>query len=352
MNRTGALALKISGIAVSIIAILGNALVTYIIVRIKNMKTSMNYIILNIAVLDTLTGFFTIYYQLTNDYDEVLGSSVLKQAYNESTVLAEVLCKVETLTYLGTSISPLLLTAMAYERYKAIVHPLSRLNSEVTKARLKWILALSWVWGVGYAIFDMCIIQYYDEENYCDDQELRWYSYAAYEVVYTTIHFIITSIAMFVFYLKVIIALRKQVGALASQSAAQKARAKARRKVIRIILVVTLTFYICCGVPHILYAIHLQFYKILTVMQVEAYFDDIYFLLLCFNSAFNPFVYFIFLKSFRKGFIDAFKTTNSKINRPPVASNGTNRSFSLEHIDDGKSRNSNGIQLVQLTFRD
>ncbi|XP_020913394.2 gonadotropin-releasing hormone receptor [Exaiptasia diaphana] len=231
MNSTAVVALKVTGLTISVIAIFGNGLVGFIITRVQSMKTSMNYIILNLAILDALTGFFTIYYQLTNDYNEVLGPSLLKQAYNQSAHFAEVLCKIETLTYLGTSISPLLLTAMAYERYKAIVHPLSRLNNEVTRSRLKWILSISWVWGFGYAIFDMCIIQYYAEENYCDDKELgTWYSYGVYELVYTSIQFILTSITMFILYLKVILALRRQDGALATQANAQQARAKARRK--------------------------------------------------------------------------------------------------------------------------
>ncbi|KXJ23198.1 Neuromedin-U receptor 2 [Exaiptasia diaphana] len=223
MNKKALVSLKVTCVVISSIAILGNGLVAYIIRRAQSMKTPMNYIILHLAILDALTGLFTIYIQLTNDFNEVLGPSVLKQAYNQSADFVEVLCKIETLTYLGTAISPLLLTAMAYERYKAIVHPLSRLNNKVTRSRLKWILSLSWAWGIAYAIFDMCIFQYYAEKNWCDYKELGpWYSYGVYELVYTSIQFIITSITMFILYLKVILALRRQDGALATQANAQQ----------------------------------------------------------------------------------------------------------------------------------
>ncbi len=241
---------KLAAIVISLLFIVGNAL--QVIVRLKNMKTSINYIILNLAILDAISGFLGIFYVFSSDYSGAMGEPLLQQAYNHSVILTDVLCRIEWCYWFTSGISPTLLMAMAYERFKAIVHPFSRLNGAVTKARLKIILVFAWSFGLGYLIFDMVVVGYDEKSGICDESFYSWYSVKAYHFVYIATQYFIPSAAIFNFYLRVIVALRKQDNALAPQAEVERARRKARKKVMWIIIVVTLTFYICCGIPYIM----------------------------------------------------------------------------------------------------
>jgi len=155
MDRLEILAIKISLIAISVVSIIGNALVCHVIVRLKSMKTSINYIILNLAILDAISGFLAINTVFFNDSQETLGKSDLPLVLNQSDVLAGVFCRVGWIYWIGPNVTPVLLMAMAYERYKAIVHPFSRLQSKTTQTRIKIILTLAWLLGIGYLTVEM-----------------------------------------------------------------------------------------------------------------------------------------------------------------------------------------------------
>jgi len=335
--------LKIVCIVISGLAIVGNALVCHVIVRLKTMKTSINYIILNLAVLDAVTGFITTFHVFTGDSGGVFAEPVLQQAFNRSSYLADALCKAEVSYWLPVSISPLLLTIMAYERFKAIVHPLSRLDSAVTKARLKWMLPLAWVIGAA------CVLGYLPIQKYDETNRRCSYTIGAdmvYEIVldvsWLVISYIIPSSAMLVFYGRVICALKtRQDNALGPQAEAERARRKARKKVMWIVIVVTLVFYVCCGFPTVFYVVALYLRVNFKIML----YTDVALLLFAFNSAFNPLVYFTFIQSFRDGFRKIFIVTRRDPSNPVLEMNCPSQ-LSLGNENENVKEDKNGSKRV------
>jgi len=337
--------IKVSAILISAVAIVGNALVCHVIVRLKTMKTSINYIILNLAVLDTIFGFVTIFYVIANDYEGSLGQPILQRAYNSSPSLAHALCMFKWTYYSTPSVSPILLTAMAYERYKAIVDPFSRLDTGATSTRIKCIIVLAWLSGLGYLTVDMIIVEYEKETIYCMPKPYPWLKLDAYLFTFLITQYITPSMAMLLFYGRVICALRRQDNALGPQAEAERARRKARKKVMWIVIVVTLVFYICCGFPKILLDL-MTLFKLFSVNSTLVW--EILVILLSFNSAFNPFLYFIFIQSFRDGFKRVFLSRNRNSNAVPLE-RGTSSQQSLPIIAMQNNHTSQP-QLLSLRF--
>lgn len=231
---------------------------------------------------------------------------VLQQAYNQSSLVAEVLCKIETSYWFPLAISPLLLMIMAYERYKAVVHPLSRRDGNVGKARLKWLLPLVWVMGASIVMAYIPFVEYDANMKLCNFFVEKYSVYLnVLNATWCIMQIIIPSIAMLMFYGRVICTLRKQgASALGLQAVAERARRKARKKVISTVIAVTLAFYFLCGAPQVLCVIDMKINRIFKFM------DDLKLLLLAINSVFNPLLYFIFMQSFRNGFRRVFNSTS------------------------------------------
>lgn len=297
---------KILAIVISVVTVIGNALVCHVIVSLKSMKTSINYIVLNVAILDAISGFWTILYVLVNDVDGALEKPVIRIAYNHSATFADVLCKLSCWYWFVSTVTPILLIAMAYERYKAVVHPFSRMNKE-TKTKLKILVIIGWVSGLGYVLVDLPTCTYDVQYMICYHKQVSWINNTIYLLFLLVTQYIVPSVVIFFLYLRVICVLRKQDNALGPQAEAERARRKARKKVMWIIILVTLVFYICCAIPNI--------WQIGTTVSKHEIDDEelvnsILVMLLSFNSAFNPFVYFICIQSFRTGFRKVFKRGN------------------------------------------
>ena len=235
-------------ILVALISIVGNGLVCLVIIRVKSMRTSTNYLLLNLAVVDVLTGIIAIPTIIANDNSGLFGTPVqIQQIHNQTSLAAEVLCKLQASFWINTAVTPVLLMVIAYERYKAVVHPLTRRDGGVTKNRLKWILPLTWLWGLGFLIIDMTFITYSDGDCYFHADYIN-FSYW-YAVIYLTVEFVIPCVVIFVLYSLLICTLRKTKPPRI-QAQAQRARDKARKRTIIVIIVFSLTFFICSGIPH------------------------------------------------------------------------------------------------------
>lgn len=347
------IAVKLIAIVIATVSIIANGLVCHVIVRLKSMKTSINYIILNLAILDAISGILMINTVILNDKRGVLGEPVLQQAYNQSSELAVVLCRFQWSYWIVPYVTPYILTAMAYERYRAILYPLSTLHKSKTK--LKLILALAWVSGFGYTTVDMIIAKYDSENITCIYKDISWFKIKIYATVHLCSQIIIPSIAMFVFYSRIIYALRRQDktlepqgNMLGPQAAAERARRKTRKKVVWIIIVVTLVFYVCYVLPRVL-SYFSAFYGYLFVFT--DLWREINKIIMCINSAFNPFVYFVFIQSFRNSFKRIFMSRNSNSNSS-LRLNTFQTSYGLENVsvDEQGHVSANQPKLVSLTI--
>jgi len=332
MILTRYLACNIIAILLGTIAFVGNAMICHVIIRLKTMKTSINYIILNLAVLDAMTGLLSVSSAFVHDNQGVFGKPLLVRANNHSSTLADVICKVQWMIWFPFNVSPVLLTIMAYERYKAIVYPLSRLDDSATKARLKWILPLAWLLGAMYPVLDMIVLRYNPKVSFCEFVFVdmpSWWSHKVVIVCCLITQCLVPSTTMLLFYGRIICALQRQNNALGPQAEAERARRKARKNVMWIVIAVTIVFYICCGIPNAFYTVYGFSGNLL--LSAELMFD-IEKVLVAFNVAFNPFVYFIFMRSFRDGFRRVFLSTkrNTSPNNKLELNSCSRRSFEPE----------------------
>jgi len=339
MILTRYLAFNIVAIFLGTIAFVGNAMICHVIIRLKTMKTSINYIILNLAVLDAMTGLFSVSSAFVHDHQGVFGKPLLVRAYNHSSTLADVICKAQSMIWFPFNVSPVLLTIMAYERYKAIVYPLSRLDDSITKARLKWMLPLASLLGAMYTVFDMIAFRYDPEASFCElvfvDMP-SWWSHKIVIICYLITQGLIPSTTMLLFYGRIICALQRQNNALGPQAEAERARRKAKKNVMWIVIAVTLMFYICCGVPNAFYTVYVFSENLLSSDELMSDFEKV---LVALNAAFNPFAYFIFMKSFRDGFrrVFLFRKRNTAPNNDLELNTCPQRSFKTERqIEDTK----------------
>ena len=138
IGSVSVLAVSLSSGVLLMLNLFGNLLVCFVIIRNQIMRTPLNYLLLNLAATDMLIGVCSL---LSNMF-----SIVFHEA--ESYTAKFVLCK---LLGQGTILGPcyyassLNLAGIAYERYQAVVKPLT-VKEKITKRKtviftVLWVLA-------------------------------------------------------------------------------------------------------------------------------------------------------------------------------------------------------------------
>ncbi|XP_071545461.1 substance-K receptor-like [Panulirus ornatus] len=116
--------------SISLIAVVGNALVIWIVATSRKMHTVTNYFIANLALADIIIGLFAIPFQF---------QAALLQRWN----LPEFMCAFcPFFQTLSVNVSIFTLTAIAVDRYRAIVFPL---NPRRSKFWNKILIAFIWL---------------------------------------------------------------------------------------------------------------------------------------------------------------------------------------------------------------
>ena len=115
----------ISGVLV-IINLFGNTLVCVVILRNRNVRTPLNYLLFTLAVTDALIGLFSIPMSVFGFIpNETEGTAAM--------LLRKLLAK-GNLIHPFSQVSTFSLAAIAFDRYQAVVHPL-RVREKITKSR-------------------------------------------------------------------------------------------------------------------------------------------------------------------------------------------------------------------------
>ena len=133
------LGFAIARIPLYIFGIIGNTMVIRIVHKTREMHTTTNYLLANLAVSDAIT-IFTI--ALNFPYDEVFGPSL--KNFTKFSYKFAVIGDIATISSVSA------LTVIAVERYHAILKPFSsnlRLNEENIKKAIGVIWTLSIVVG-------------------------------------------------------------------------------------------------------------------------------------------------------------------------------------------------------------
>lgn len=138
---------------ISLVTVVGNFCVLFIIALSRRMQTVTYFFIANLAVADIVIGLFSIPFQF-------------QAALLQKWVLPTFMCAFcPFVQILSVNVSVFSLTAIALDRYRAVVFPLKAKSSKVSA---KWIIVCIWIFsgaaGVPYA-YALRVTMVFDQET-------------------------------------------------------------------------------------------------------------------------------------------------------------------------------------------
>ncbi|XP_031677025.1 pyroglutamylated RF-amide peptide receptor-like [Oncorhynchus kisutch] len=285
-----------------VLALIGNSLVVYIVVRKRAIQTSTNIFICSLAVSDLLITFFCIPFTLLqNISSEWLGGVLI--------------CKTIPFVQTMAIVTGILtMTCIAVERYQGIVYPL-KMRRQYTPKRAYKMLGLVWsasvVVGSPMLFVQQLEVKYdflYDHHHVCCQE--RWRS-LIHRQVYTTFImvalFLMPMAAMLFLYTRIGIELwiRKRVGDSSVLNTMNHREvnkiSRKKKRAVKMMITIVLLFTICWAPFH---TVHMLFeYNNLeknsdevTVNMIIAIVQAIGFS----NSFNNPIIYAFMNENFKK----------------------------------------------------
>ncbi|XP_023228103.1 QRFP-like peptide receptor [Centruroides sculpturatus] len=283
---------------VMLLALVGNAMVFYVVVSNRKMHTVVNYYIVNLSICDFMVGGFVLPVKLLE-----LTAPANWGAMNDNLCTA--------MSYLQTIFvfaSVLTLVATCLERYSAIVHPLHHRKLQ-SKARAKKILLI--VWCIPCVVASPFLYPSLADSNVLSSSYgtiTRLTCFITLEPKFRQGYY--TFLFIFIYLLPLIFiggtcyqiarCLLKEI-AFHRQGSLRRQEAY-RRKVAKMVIIVVIAFAIS-WTPYFLVAIITQ-YQPVNFLERENFF----FTMLCINlfaflnSCVNPFIYAAMSSRFRSGF--------------------------------------------------
>ncbi|KAM7154246.1 pyroglutamylated RF-amide peptide receptor-like [Macrochelys suwanniensis] len=286
------------------LALLGNSLVVYIIIRRKAMRTASNIFICSLACSDLLVTFFCIPFTLLqNVSSEWLGGPFV--------------CKmVPFIQTTAVVASTLTMTCIAVERYQGIVHPLKMKRQYTNKRTYKM---LGFIWTIAVIVGSPMLyvqtleVKYdflYNIHHVCCLES--WYSIElrrAYAIFILVALFLVPLTAMLLLYSRIGYELwiKKRIGdssVLNTLSRHEMAKITRKKKRAVTMMVIVVLFFAACWAPF--HVVHMLFeynnleesYDDVTVKIIFAIVQAVGF----FNSFNNPVVYTFMNENFKKSF--------------------------------------------------
>ncbi|XP_077864376.1 LOW QUALITY PROTEIN: orexin receptor type 2-like [Saccoglossus kowalevskii] len=300
-------------IVVFIVAICGNALVCYAVIRNHQMRTVTNYYILNLSVADTLVSMVCLPITMVVDATETW--------YFGATA-----CKVVPYLQVAVmSVSVLTLSAIAVDRYFAICQPLM---FKSTPRRAATVIVAIWLSSF---IIPIPLAVVYETESRLPAfvYMTRCYEKGWHGMVQQKIYHIFLICAIFIVPLMLVTVAYTLVcrqlwasipGSLEStdeknaqakdggMNKSREGQIKSRRKVAKMMIVVVVIFAVCYLPLHILNV--LRQFSVFEIDYASRHLFHVPFLIahwLAFaNSAVNPIIYNFLSAKFRHEFVTAF----------------------------------------------
>jgi len=292
--------------AISLTAVLGNSTVILIVLTSRRMQSVTNFFIANLALADVIIGLFAIPFQF---------QAALLQRWN----LPSFLCPFcPFFQNLSVNASIFTLTAIAVDRYKAIMYPL---KSHASKSRTKGVIVVIWIVSTILAVPMVILYRVYDVNHdlenfpgYFAPQAPDMYQCLPYPEVpsVTTVTFFKwykNSLCLLQYFIPLVIIsgayIRMAVALWSSRTpgAAQLDRDRQlmnnKKKVIKMLMMVVALFTLAW--------LPLQLYDVLNQIFPEInnypYINIIWFCmhwLAMSNSCYNPFIYLLLNDKFQK----------------------------------------------------
>ena len=233
-------------------SLVGNTLILIIVYRRPELKKTINYFIVNMAVSDFV-------FPLT-----VIPSTIVEISSNSlhwpiSGTTGLIMCKLRWyLQTVSITVSIESLAWIAFDRFVAVVFPMKfHLFSSRSRAcaiASTWVVALL---ANAFGVYTFELVKQ-NEETFCSNFHNLSFSYVTFSKVYTILFQIVPMIAMTISYSTMALTLRRQDSRLRSESVRRVDQQK--RRAIKMAFSVMFAFYICV-LPMMIYFLLWQ-YKI------------------------------------------------------------------------------------------
>lgn len=294
---------------VMVVSLLGNSAIITITARNKRARTTVNYLIANMAASDLLISIFAVPNKLC---EIVLGPRV----WLIDGIVGLILCKlVYFFQDMSTTVSIYTLVVISIERYRAIVFPFS--SAVITTKRCKFIIPL--IWFVSMALH--CMYFYaarlvsHNNTTTCNFSWSPNFDNRKAHEQYVTLALVLLILVPFCVitftYSSIIWSLRKKEVAEDQSSTFVRQRQAENIKVFKNIFVIVLAFACCVeSVPTYIYGI-LFFYvwKWTLPCSMDQFGFFVHFARYS-NAAISPVICLLFIDSYRQGLRNDLKTVH------------------------------------------
>ncbi|KXJ69290.1 substance-K receptor [Aedes albopictus] len=287
---------------ISIIAVIGNSLVIWIVLTTKQMQTITNMFIANLALADVTIAVFAIPFQF---------QAAVLQRWN----LPEFMCPFcPFVQLLSVNVSVFTLTAIAVDRHRAIINPL---RARASKNISKFVISAIWMMSFALAaptLFALRVVPVsivsLGETNetyinmtkpFCQVVNFEESEMLLYRYILTLVQYFVPLCVISFVYIQMALRLWGSKTPGNAQDSRDMTMLKNKKKVIKMLIIVVALFGICW--------FPLQLYNILHVTWSEVneyrYINIIWFVcdwLAMSNSCYNPFIYGIYNEKFKREF--------------------------------------------------
>ncbi|XP_072916261.1 substance-P receptor-like [Hemitrygon akajei] len=286
--------------AIVLVAVCGNIVVMWIILAHKRMRTVTNYLLVNLAFAETsMAAFNTVInfvYSIENDWYFGAGYCRFQNFFPITAMFASIYS----------------MTAIAIDRYMAIIHPLKqRLSATATKV----VIGIIWVMALSLA-FPQCyyskteelpgrVVCYVEWPNDEESKKEGMSHETTYHICVIALVYFMPLIVMGFTY--TVVGRTLWASEIPGDSSDRyREQLNSKRKVVKMMIVVVTTFAVCWFPFHIYFLLSLFHSDI----YLEKYIQQVYlaiFWLAMSSTMYNPIIYCCLNERFRIGFRRAFR---------------------------------------------
>ncbi|XP_062872062.1 neuromedin-K receptor [Trichomycterus rosablanca] len=306
---------------VTVVSVLGNLVVIWIILAHRRMRTVTNYFLLNLALADVSMAALNtpVNFVYAAHGDWYFGAFYCK--FQNFFPVAAVFASIYSMT------------AIAVDRYMAIIHPLKpRLSATVT------MVMIVCVWGAAVALaFPLCFystIKSNSRRTMCYVAWPRLLDDAfMYHIIVAVLVYVLPLVVMGITYSVVGVTLWGG-GVLGNSSDNYLEQLQAKRKVVKMMVVVVVTFALCWLPYHVYFIVSGMRADVNRWRHIQQVYLAVLWLAMS-STVYNPIIYCCLNSRFRAGFKQAFRwcpfITVSHLDELELKTSGfqTNRQSSL-----------------------
>ncbi|KAM4747825.1 substance-P receptor-like isoform 2-T2 [Rhinophrynus dorsalis] len=278
-----------------IVSVVGNIIVMWIILAHKRMRTVTNYFLVNLAFAEASMSAFNTVVNFT-------------YAVHNHWYYGLIYCKFHNFFPISAVFSSIYsMTAIALDRYMAIIHPLKpRLSATATK------IVIAVIWGFAFSL--AFPLGYYATVDNAEDREVCYLDWPGYEFNRTYEKLYQVSVFGLIYFLPLLvigcaytfIGLTLWASEIPGDSSDRyQEQVVAKRKVVKMMIVVVCTFAICWLPYHIYFLL-----QIFLPNEDQKFYQQLYLAIMWLamsSTMYNPIIYCCLNDRFRIGFKHVFR---------------------------------------------